>query len=84
MAQEHPSEPQLVNQVEDSVDEVIRVRAEDVIKPLEAEQYEFDFWEDLKDSFPPWIDEVVGFALFVFGISVLHIPLFSIRCVGCR
>ncbi len=44
------------------------VQRESVIKPLENEQFEYDFWEDLKDSLPPWIDEVVGFVLFVFGI----------------
>lgn len=44
------------------------VQRQSVIKPLEDEQLEYDFWEDLKDSLPPWIDEVVGFALFVFGI----------------
>ena len=42
--------------------------AQDVIKPLEEASFEFDFWEDLKDSLPPWINEVVGFALIVFGI----------------
>lgn len=68
MAQEQPSKPQVLDQVESSVEEVVRARAEDVIKPLEDEQHEFDFWDDLKDSLPPWIDEVVGFALFVFGI----------------
>ncbi len=44
------------------------VQRESVIKPLEDEQLEYDFWEDLKDSLPPWIDEVVGFVLFVFGV----------------
>ena len=42
--------------------------AEDIIKPLDEEGLEFDFWHDLKDSLPPWLDEVVGFALLVFGI----------------
>ncbi len=42
--------------------------AQDVIKPLDEGSFEFDFWEDLKDSLPPWINEVVGFALIVFGI----------------
>ncbi len=68
MAQEQPVERQAANDVSEAVDEVITVRRESVIKPLEDEQFEFDFWEDLKDSLPPWIDEVVGFALFVFGI----------------
>ena len=44
------------------------VQRESVIKPLEDEQLEYDFWQDLRDSLPPWIDEVVGFVLFVFGI----------------
>ena len=68
MAQEQPVERQAANDVSEAVDNVISVRRESVIKPLEDEQFEFDFWEDLKDSLPPWIDEVVGFALFVFGI----------------
>ena len=42
--------------------------AHDVIKPLEDATPDFDFWEDLKESMPPWMNEVVGFALFVFGI----------------
>ncbi len=42
--------------------------AQDIIKPLEETTYEFDFWEDLKASLPPWVNEVVGFALIVFGI----------------
>ncbi len=40
---------------------------QDVIKPLDDEAADFDFWEDLKASMPPWINEVVGFALIVFG-----------------
>ena len=42
--------------------------AEDIIKPLEDAPQDFDFWEDLRDSLPPWLDEVVGFALVIFGI----------------
>ncbi len=42
--------------------------ARDVIKPLDDVTPDFDFWEDLKESMPPWINEVVGFALIVFGI----------------
>ncbi len=42
--------------------------AEDVIKPLDERTYDFDFWEDLRESLPPWINEIVGFALIVFGI----------------
>ncbi len=42
--------------------------AQDIIKPLEESAQEFDFWEDLKASLPPWINEVVGFAMIVFGI----------------
>ena len=41
---------------------------EDVVKPLDDATPEFDFWEDLKESMPPWMNEVVGFALIVFGI----------------
>ena len=65
---EHPIETEFDEPIEESFGEVITARAEDVIKPLDDETQEFDFWEDLKDSLPPWIDEVVGFALFVFGI----------------
>ena len=43
------------------------VAVQDVIKPLDDGAAEFDFWEDLKASMPPWINEVVGFALIVFG-----------------
>ncbi len=42
--------------------------AQEVIKPLDEATNDFDFWEDLKDSMPPWIDEIVGFALIVFGV----------------
>ena len=42
--------------------------AQDIIKPLDEETREFDFWEDLKESLPPWINEVVGLALIVFGV----------------
>lgn len=42
--------------------------AQDIVRPLEDPPIEFDFWEDLKESLPPWINEVVGFALIVFGI----------------
>lgn len=42
--------------------------AQDIIKPLEEQAPDFDFWDDLKESMPPWMNEVVGFALFVFGI----------------
>ncbi|MCY3781112.1 MAG: DNA translocase FtsK [Chloroflexi bacterium] len=42
--------------------------AEEVIKPLDEATYDFDFWEDLRASLPPWINEIVGFALIVFGI----------------
>ena len=68
MAQEQPVDPQATDQVSEAVDQLVSVQRESVIKPLEDEQLEYDFWEDLKDSLPPWIDEVVGFVLFVFGI----------------
>lgn len=44
------------------------VATEDIIKPLDEAAPDFDFWADLKESMPPWINEVVGFALIVFGI----------------
>ncbi len=68
MAQEQPVDPQATDQVSEAVDHLMSVQRESVIKPLEDEQLEYDFWADLKDSLPPWIDEVVGFVLFVFGI----------------
>ena len=43
-------------------------RPDDIVRPLDDAQVEFDFWQDLKDSLPPWLDEVVGFALLVFGV----------------
>ena len=42
--------------------------AEQVIRALDDAPQDFDFWRDLRDSMPPWISEVVGFALIVFGI----------------
>jgi S-DNA-T family DNA segregation ATPase FtsK/SpoIIIE len=42
--------------------------AQDVVRPLEDRTREFDFWEDLRESMPPWINEVVGFALIIFGV----------------
>ena len=42
--------------------------AHEIVRPLEEPPSEFDFWEDLKESMPPWINEVVGFALIIFGI----------------
>lgn len=42
--------------------------AEDIIKPLDDSARDFDFWQDLRESLPPWLNEVVGFALIVFGI----------------
>ncbi len=45
-----------------------RASAEEVIRTLDDAPPEFDFWQDLRESMPPWISEVVGFALIVFGI----------------
>lgn len=57
-------------------DEKPKTTAEDIIKPLEDDSLlGFDFWQDLKDSLPSWIDEVIGFTLFVFG-SLSFIALF--------
>ena len=42
--------------------------ADEVIRALDDAPGEFDFWQDLRESMPPWISEVVGFALIVFGI----------------
>ncbi|PJF20476.1 MAG: hypothetical protein CUN56_15985, partial [Phototrophicales bacterium] len=51
-------------------------KPEDIIKPIEDDDgLEFDFWEDLKDSLPPWIDEVVGITLLIFG-TLSFISLF--------
>lgn len=45
-----------------------RISADEVIRALDDAPPEFDFWQDLRESMPPWISEVVGFALIVFGI----------------
>ncbi|MCY3574859.1 MAG: DNA translocase FtsK [Chloroflexi bacterium] len=45
-----------------------RASADEVIRSLDDAPPEFDFWQDLRESMPPWISEVVGFALIVFGI----------------
>ena len=39
-----------------------------IIRQLEDAPQDFDFWQDLRESMPPWISEVVGFALIVFGV----------------
>lgn len=66
MAEEKPIEPHIPRPASDP--EAPQAAAEDIIKPLEDDPHDFDFWEDLKDSLPPWLDEVVGFALVIFGI----------------
>ena len=60
---EHAAQNSTENQAEPSA-RVVR----DILRPLEEQPSEFDFWEDLKESMPPWINEVVGFALIIFGI----------------
>lgn len=53
----------------DQTSEIPTAKPEDIIKPLDDDNdLRFDFWEDLKDSLPPWIDEVVGITLLIFGI----------------
>ncbi len=52
----------------DSGPEPNRPSAEDIIKPLDESARDFDFWQDLRESLPPWINEIVGFALIVFGV----------------
>ena len=53
----------------DQTSEQPKSKPEDIIKPLDDDDgLTFDFWEDLKDSLPPWIDEVVGITLLIFGI----------------
>ncbi|MCY4145212.1 MAG: DNA translocase FtsK [Chloroflexi bacterium] len=47
---------------------VTQASADEVIRALDDAPPEFDFWQDLRESMPPWISEVVGFALIVFGI----------------
>lgn len=68
MVQHQPRDHEVSDAINEQLEESVVLRANDIIKPLEEPEQEFDFWEDLKDSLPPWIDEVVGFALFVFGI----------------
>ena len=61
-------EPRAQHSAEILAEPRLPTAAEDVIKPLDDARAEFDFWEDLKESAPPWLNEVVGFALIVFGI----------------
>lgn len=68
MAQEKPVHAQVSEQKTETKNHVVPARGQSVIKSLEDEEFEYDFWQDLRDSLPPWIDEIVGFALFVFGI----------------
>ena len=68
MAQEKPIESHIPHLTSEHSQEIPQAAPEDIIKPLEDEAHDFDFWEDLKDSLPPWLDEVVGFALIIFGI----------------
>ena len=68
MAQEKPIEPHIPRPASEPSPEAPQAAPEDIIKPLEDEPHDTDFWEDLKDSLPPWLDEVVGFALVIFGI----------------
>lgn len=66
MAQDKSIESQIPQRAPESSPET--PQPEDIIKPLDGELQDFDFWQDLKDSLPPWLDEVVGFALVIFGI----------------
>lgn len=66
MAQDKSIESQIPQRTPESSPET--PQPEDIIKPLDGELQDFDFWQDLKDSLPPWLDEVVGFALVIFGI----------------
>ena len=66
MAQDKSIESQIPPRAPESSPET--PQPEDIIKPLDGELQDFDFWQDLKDSLPPWLDEVVGFALVIFGI----------------
>lgn len=75
MAQDKTLKTTIGTSTADSNDEKSSAKPEDIIKPLDDEQAQFDFWEDLKDSLPPWLDEVVGFTLLVFG-TLSFISLF--------
>ena len=72
MAQDKSIESQIPHRTpesnRESSQETPQATPEDIIKPLDGELQDFDFWQDLKDSLPPWLDEVVGFALVIFGI----------------
>ena len=72
MAQDKSIESQIPRRTpesnRESSPETPQATPEDIIKPLDGELQDFDFWQDLKDSLPPWLDEVVGFALVIFGI----------------
>ncbi len=45
-----------------------QISAQDIVKTSDETPQDFDFWRDLKESLPPWANELVGFALIVFGI----------------
>jgi DNA segregation ATPase FtsK/SpoIIIE, S-DNA-T family len=70
MAQNKSINPTNTKLGPDKTSEKPKSKPEDIIKPIEDDDdgLNFDFWEDLKDSLPPWIDEVVGITLLIFGI----------------
>lgn len=68
MAQDNSIKSTLTATQSKKSSEATPAKPEDIIKPLEDENFDFDFWEDVKDSLPPWMDEVVGITLLIFGI----------------
>ncbi len=69
MAQDNTIKSPNTTLTSDKKSEQPKSKPEDIIKPLDDDEgLAFDFWEDLKDSLPPWIDEVVGITLLIFGI----------------
>jgi len=69
MAQDKSINSASTTLVSDKNSEQPKSKPEDIIKPLDDDEgLSFDFWEDLKDSLPPWIDEVLGITLLIFGI----------------
>jgi len=64
-----------ISSTTETTDDQPTTKPEDIIKPLDDDELIFDFWEDLRDSLPSWMDEVVGFTLLVFG-TLSFISLF--------
>ena len=68
MAQDKSIKSTVSNLPSETISEQPKTRPEDIIKPLDDDETSYNFWEDLADSLPSWIDEVIGITLLIFGI----------------